>query len=40
MMRDKPKRIFPPGKVTAYSNYGTTLAALIVEQVSGQPYEK
>lgn len=38
--RDMPARIFPPGKVTAYSNYGTALAALIVEQVSGIPYEQ
>ena len=40
MKRDMPARVFPPGKVTAYSNYGTTLAALIVEQVSGIPYER
>jgi CubicO group peptidase (beta-lactamase class C family) len=35
-----PRRVFPPGQVAAYSNYGTTLAALIVEQVSGRPYER
>jgi CubicO group peptidase (beta-lactamase class C family) len=41
LMRDKlPARIFAPGTVTAYSNYGTALAGLIVEQVSGFPYEK
>ena len=40
MKRDMPARIFPPGKVTAYSNYGTALAALIVEQVSGVPYQQ
>lgn len=40
MKNDMPRRIFPPGKVTAYSNYGTSLAALIVEQVAGVPYEK
>ena len=40
MKRDLPARIFPPGKVTAYSNYATTLAALIVEQTSGMPYEQ
>lgn len=34
-----PARVFPPGKVTAYSNYGTTLAAVIVEDVSGMPFE-
>lgn len=35
-----PARVFPPGKVTSYSNYGTTLAAVIVEDVSGMPYEE
>jgi len=40
LRKDMPARVFPPGKVTAYSNYGTSLAALIVEQVSGVPYEK
>jgi CubicO group peptidase (beta-lactamase class C family) len=33
-----PKRIFPPGKIPAYSNYATTLAGYIVERVSGQPF--
>jgi CubicO group peptidase (beta-lactamase class C family) len=37
--RQVPNRVFPPGKVTAYSNYGSALAALIVENVSGVPYE-
>ena len=40
MKHDMPARIFPPGHVTAYSNYGAGLAALIVEQVSGLPYER
>jgi CubicO group peptidase (beta-lactamase class C family) len=40
MKRDTPHRIFPPGKVTAYSNYGTALAALIVEQTAGMPFEQ
>lgn len=35
-----PERIFPAGEVLAYSNYGTTLAGYIVEQVSGMPYSK
>ncbi|MCI0611348.1 beta-lactamase family protein, partial [bacterium] len=35
-----PRRIFPPGETTAYSNYGTSLAGYIVERVSGQPLYK
>lgn len=35
-----PARVFSPGKVTSYSNYGTTLAAVIVEDVSGMPFEE
>jgi CubicO group peptidase (beta-lactamase class C family) len=35
-----PARVFPPGKVSSYSNYGTTLAAVIVEDVSGMPFEE
>ena len=33
-----PERIFPPGEVPAYSNYGATLAGYIVERVSGRPF--
>src|SRR3954469_161217 len=33
-----PRRIFPPGKIPAYSNYATALAGYIVERVSGKPY--
>ena len=33
-----PARVFPPGEVMAYSNYGTALAGYIVERVSGQPF--
>ena len=35
-----PARIFPPGKVVAYSNYGTALAGEIVAEVSGEPFEQ
>ncbi|MBE1556605.1 serine hydrolase domain-containing protein [Sporosarcina limicola] len=31
-------RVRPPGEVVSYSNYGATLAGLIVEEVSGMPY--
>lgn len=34
-----PERIFPPGKYTAYSNYGAALAGYIVELVSGMSFE-
>ncbi|MBM4762577.1 serine hydrolase [Bacillus sp. B15-48] len=34
----RPKRVFAPGEVTSYSNYGTTLAGYIVEVVSGVPF--
>ncbi len=29
-----PERIFPPGEVPAYSNYGVTLAGYLVERVT------
>src|SRR5262245_48494785 len=35
-----PRRIFPPGKIPAYSNYATALAGYIVERVSGKPYNE
>ncbi|HXQ17304.1 MAG TPA: serine hydrolase domain-containing protein [Caulobacteraceae bacterium] len=34
-----PARIFPPGELPAYSNYGAGLAGLIVQRVSGEPFE-
>lgn len=34
----QPKQVYEPGTVCAYSNWGTTLAAYIVERVSGIPY--
>ncbi len=35
-----PARVFPPGQVSAYSNYGASLAGYIVERVSGEPFEQ
>ncbi len=34
-----PARIFPPGEVVAYSNYGCGLAGYIVQRVSGQDFD-
>ncbi|SDX91438.1 CubicO group peptidase, beta-lactamase class C family [Lysobacter enzymogenes] len=34
----QPQRIYPPGKVPAYSNYGVALAGYIVERVARQPF--
>ncbi len=33
-----PDRIYPPGQIIAYSNYGAALAGYIVQRVSGEPY--
>jgi CubicO group peptidase (beta-lactamase class C family) len=33
-----PERMFPPGEVPAYSNYGAALAGYIVQRVSGEPF--
>ena len=35
-----PARIFPPGKIVAYSNYGAGLAGYVVQRVSGQPLDE
>jgi CubicO group peptidase (beta-lactamase class C family) len=35
-----PRRIYPPGTVSAYSNYGAGLAGYIVERVSGRPFNQ
>jgi CubicO group peptidase (beta-lactamase class C family) len=35
-----PERIFPPGVVTAYSNYATALAGYIVQRVSGKSMDQ
>ena len=34
-----PERVYPPGTTPAYSNYGATLAAYIVQRVSGVPFD-
>ncbi len=34
-----PRRVYAPGKVPAYSNYGASVAGYLVERVSGMPFE-
>ena len=40
LIRNQPMRIYPPGQVPAYSNYGVGLASYVVQRVSGEPFEK
>ena len=39
-LRTHIKRYRPPGQETAYSTYGIMLAALVLEDVTGEPYER
>ncbi|EMA41775.1 serine hydrolase domain-containing protein [Halobiforma nitratireducens] len=36
----RPERVRPPGEVVSYSNYGTALAAQVVADVTGTPFEE
>jgi CubicO group peptidase (beta-lactamase class C family) len=40
LIRNQPMRIFPPGTIPAYSNYGVGLAGYIVQRMSGEPFEQ
>src|SRR5215471_3266691 len=40
LVNQMPARIYPPGKVPSYSNYGFSLAGHIVERVSGEKFER
>jgi CubicO group peptidase (beta-lactamase class C family) len=40
LMENQPRRIFPPGEVPAYSNYGVGLGGYVVQRVSGEPFEQ
>src|SRR5690348_10440908 len=40
LIENQPRRIFPPGEVPAYSNYGVGLAGYIVQRVGGEPFEQ
>jgi CubicO group peptidase (beta-lactamase class C family) len=38
LKKQVPDRVFPPGLIPSYSNYGAALAGYIVERVSGQEF--
>ena len=38
LLETQPRQIFTPGMVSSYSNWGSALAALVVERICGQPY--
>jgi CubicO group peptidase (beta-lactamase class C family) len=40
MIQNQPRRMYPPGEIPAYSNYGVGLAGYIVERVSAEPFEQ
>jgi CubicO group peptidase (beta-lactamase class C family) len=40
LIRNQPMRLFPPGQIPAYSNYGVGLASYIVQRISGEPFEQ
>jgi len=40
LIENQPRRVFPPGEVPAYSNYGVGLAGYVVQRVSGEPFEQ
>ncbi|QUH25225.1 serine hydrolase domain-containing protein [Serpentinicella alkaliphila] len=39
LLRDKPKQYYKVGTASAYSNYSTSLAGYIVQNISQQPFE-
>ena len=39
LKKQVPDRVFPPGQIPGYSNYGAALAGYIVERVSGQRFD-
>lgn len=40
LSRAVPERIYAPGTMPSYSNYGASLAGYLVERVSGKPFNK
>jgi CubicO group peptidase (beta-lactamase class C family) len=40
LIQNQPRRMYPPGEIPAYSNYGVGLGGYIVERVSREPFEQ
>ena len=40
LAEDMPARVRPPGEITSYSNYGMALAGHVVEEVSGESFDR
>lgn len=40
LIANQPHRMYPPGEIPAYSNYGVGLAGYIVQRVSVEPFEQ
>ena len=40
LSRAVPERIYAPGSMPAYSNYGASVAGYIVQRVSGEPFDE
>ncbi|HMD40904.1 MAG TPA: serine hydrolase domain-containing protein [Candidatus Acidoferrum sp.] len=40
LIQNQPRRMYPPGEIPAYSNYGVGLAGYIVQRVSAEPFEQ
>jgi CubicO group peptidase (beta-lactamase class C family) len=40
LIENQPRRLFEPGRVSAYSNYGVGLGSYVVQRVSGEPFEQ
>jgi len=40
LIHNQPRRMYPPGEIPAYSNYGVGLAGYIVQRVANEPFEQ
>ena len=40
LIHNQPMRLFPPGEIPGYSNYGVGLASYIVQRASGEPFDQ